>query len=58
VLIGALGAWLGVTWAVAIDAALLLLAAVALLLVVLAWRRRMETRAAGVVQPTEPDTVS
>jgi MFS family permease len=58
VLIGALGAWLGVTWAVAIDAALLLLAAVALLLVVLAWRRRMETRAAGVVQPAEPDTVS
>lgn len=58
VLIGALGAWLGATWAVAIDAALLLAAGVALLLVVLAWRRRMETRAAGVVQPTEPDVVS
>jgi len=58
ILIGAIGAWLGVTWAVGIDAALLLAAAVALLLVVTARRRRMETAARTAVEPSESDAVS
>jgi MFS family permease len=58
ILIGALGAWLGVTWAVGIDAALLLIAAIALLLVVLARRRRMETAARTAVAAHENDAIS
>lgn len=58
VLFAALGAWLGITWTVAIDASLLLAAAVALLLVVLARRRRMETPASASVEAVEDDAVS
>jgi MFS family permease len=58
ILIGALGSWLGVTWAVGIDAALLLVSATALLLVVLAVRRRrMDTASIAVVEPSEPDAI-
>ncbi|TPX04991.1 MFS transporter, partial [Schumannella luteola] len=57
ILVAALGAWLGVTWAIGIDAALLLAAATALLLVVLARRRRMELAAAGRVEPSEPEAI-
>jgi MFS family permease len=55
ILIGVLGSWLGIPWAVGIDAALLLITTVALLVVVLvARRRRMDT--AGVVAVTPGTT--
>lgn len=58
ILIGALGAWFGVTWAVAIDAALLLVAASAMLVVAVAWRRRMPAAAPAEVAPSEPEAIS
>jgi MFS family permease len=44
ILIGGLGAWLGVTWAVVIDGTLLFAATAALLVLVLLARRRMDVR--------------
>lgn len=59
ILIGALGYFLGVTWAVGIDALLLLLAAVALLLVVLSVRRkRMDAAAPAELGANERDAIS
>ncbi len=58
ILIGALGGWLGVTWAVGIDAALLLVAAAAMLVAAVAWRRRMPPAAPADVTPSERDAVS
>src|SRR5690606_8211822 len=58
ILIGALGGWLGVTWAVGIDAALLLVAAAAMLVAAVAWRRRMPPAAPADVAPSERDAVS
>ena len=58
ILIGALGAWLGVTWAIGIDALLLLLAAGALLVVVLVRRRRMPDPRTAELAPTESDAAS
>ncbi|AYF97495.1 MFS transporter [Protaetiibacter intestinalis] len=57
ILIGALGSWLGVTWAVGIDAALLLASAAVLLALVLVRRRRMETRHTAPVEPSEPEAL-
>src|SRR6218665_1733306 len=48
ILIGVLGAWLGVTWAVGIDALLLLIAAVTLLIIVVSVRRRQMDAAESV----------
>jgi MFS family permease len=59
ILIGALGSFLGVTWAVGIDALLLLLAAIALLLVVLTVRRRkMDAAASTELGADERDAIS
>ena len=58
ILIGALGAWLGVTWAIGIDAALLFVAASAMLIVTLAWRRRMPPAASVDLAPGEHDAIS
>jgi MFS family permease len=58
IIIGALGAWLGVTWAIGIDAALLLVAASALLVVTITWRRRMPPTAPVDVAPSERDAIS
>lgn len=59
ILIGVLGAWLGVTWAVGFDALLLLIAAVTLLLVVLTVRRRrMDAAEAAELAPSERDAIS
>ncbi|MFT4028730.1 MAG: MFS transporter [Protaetiibacter sp.] len=58
ILVGALGAWLGVTWAIGIDASLLLVAATTLLIVVLVRRRRMEATVLGELAPNERDAIS
>ena len=59
ILIGALGYFLGVTWAVGIDALLLLVAAVVLLIVVTSVRRkRMDAAAAAELGANERDAIS
>jgi len=59
ILVGVLGAWLGVTWAVGIDALLLLLAATTLLIVVVTARRRqLDASASAELGPSERDAVS
>ena len=59
ILIGVLGAWLGVTWAVGIDALLLLIAAATLLIVVTAVRRRrMDAVGSAELGPNERDAIS
>ncbi|QNO37871.1 MFS transporter [Protaetiibacter sp. SSC-01] len=57
VIVGALGAWIGVTWALAVDAAILLVAVLALLAVVTVARRRMRA-AASDLSPSERDAIS
>ena len=57
VIVGALGAWLGVTWALAVDAAILLVAVLALLALVTVAKRRMRA-AASDLSPSERDAIS
>jgi MFS family permease len=61
VLIGVLGALLGVTWAVAIDAIALLAVALVLLAIVIAWRRRQrgfDSPERAVVEPSEAEAAA
>ncbi len=57
VIVGALGAWLGLTWALAVDAALLLAGVLALLAIVSVARRRLRA-AQTTLAPSERDAIS